>query len=182
MPKPVSRTCPSVRFTRILAGLMSLWTRPRRWSLPSAAAMPIGKAQEASHLHRCAEQPVERLAARILEHQHGPTARRARAPAAAPPTPRPAHPSIRIRGRGDRGLTATGVQRRAERPAQRSDRRHRPRATLGRRRVRRPQTRPESRYLANTASFVRLGRRVHGVELCVRHKAAAILDSRRKHS
>ena len=32
-----------------------------------------GEAQEASHLHGRAEQPVERLAARILEHQHGPT-------------------------------------------------------------------------------------------------------------
>ena len=33
-----------------------------------------GEAQEASHFHGRAEQPVERLAARILEHQHGPTA------------------------------------------------------------------------------------------------------------
>jgi hypothetical protein len=32
-----------------------------------------GKAQEASHLHGCAGPPIERLAARILEHQHGPT-------------------------------------------------------------------------------------------------------------
>ena len=32
-----------------------------------------GQAQEASYLHGRAEQPVERLAARILEHQHGPT-------------------------------------------------------------------------------------------------------------
>ena len=31
------------------------------------------QAQEASHLHGRAEQPVERLAARIIEHQHGPT-------------------------------------------------------------------------------------------------------------
>ena len=34
--------------------------------------MPM--AQEALHLHGCAKQPVERLAAGILEHQHGPTA------------------------------------------------------------------------------------------------------------
>ena len=33
-----------------------------------------GEAQEASHLHRCAEQPIERLAAGILEHQHDPAA------------------------------------------------------------------------------------------------------------
>ena len=52
---------------------MSLWTRPRWWTLPRAAAMPMREAQEAPHLHRRAEQPVERLAARILEHQHGPT-------------------------------------------------------------------------------------------------------------
>ena len=29
-----------------------------------------GEAQEACNLHRCAEQSVQRLAARILEHQH----------------------------------------------------------------------------------------------------------------
>ena len=33
-----------------------------------------GQAQEASHLDGRAEQPVERLATRILEHQHRPTA------------------------------------------------------------------------------------------------------------
>ena len=33
-----------------------------------------GQAQEALHLHGCAEQPAEWLAAGILEHQHGPTA------------------------------------------------------------------------------------------------------------
>ena len=32
-----------------------------------------GKAQEASHLQGCAGPLIERLAARILEHQHGPT-------------------------------------------------------------------------------------------------------------
>jgi hypothetical protein len=32
-----------------------------------------GQAQEASHLHGRAEQPLERLAARILKHQNGPT-------------------------------------------------------------------------------------------------------------
>ena len=46
MPKPVSRTCPSAQFTRILAGLMSLWTRPRWWSLPSAAAMPMARRRK----------------------------------------------------------------------------------------------------------------------------------------
>ena len=33
-----------------------------------------GEAQEASHLHRGAEQPGERLAARIFEHKNGPAA------------------------------------------------------------------------------------------------------------
>ena len=33
-----------------------------------------GEVQEASHLHRRAEQPLERLAALILQHQHGPAA------------------------------------------------------------------------------------------------------------
>ena len=32
-----------------------------------------GEVKEASNLHRCAEQPVDRLTARILEHQHGST-------------------------------------------------------------------------------------------------------------
>ena len=46
MPKPVSRTCPVAQFTRILAGLMSLWTRPRWWTLPSAAAMPMARRRK----------------------------------------------------------------------------------------------------------------------------------------
>jgi hypothetical protein len=33
-----------------------------------------GEAQEASHLHRCADQPGERLAAQIFEHKNGPGA------------------------------------------------------------------------------------------------------------
>ena len=70
----MSLTAPVVRFTRMLAGLMSLCTRPRRWTLPSAAAMPIGQGQEASHFHGRAEKALERLAARVLEHQHGPAA------------------------------------------------------------------------------------------------------------
>ena len=53
---------------------MSLWTRPRRWTLPEGRGDADGEAQEASHLHRRAEQPVERLAAGILQHQHGPAA------------------------------------------------------------------------------------------------------------
>src|ERR1700739_74051 len=57
-PNPVSRTSEAPWLTTILPGLMSLWTRPRRWCLPTAGARPA--------------RPLERLAARILEHQYGP--------------------------------------------------------------------------------------------------------------
>ena len=40
IPKPVSRTSSPAAFTRILAGLMSLWMRPRRCALPRTVAMP----------------------------------------------------------------------------------------------------------------------------------------------
>jgi hypothetical protein len=33
-----------------------------------------GQPQEASHIHRRAQEPVKCLATRILEHQHGPSA------------------------------------------------------------------------------------------------------------
>ena len=76
MPNPVSfdlvRSC---EFSRMLDGLMSLWTRPRWCSLPSSHGDADSQAQEALDLHRRGEQPVERLeAADILEHQHGTTA------------------------------------------------------------------------------------------------------------
>ena len=74
MPNPVSRVDPSAQFTRILAGLTSLWTRPRWCSLAQRGDDADGEAQEAARLHRRAEQPIERLAARILEQQHGSTA------------------------------------------------------------------------------------------------------------
>ena len=92
MPKPVSHTSPVAVFTRILAGLMSLWMRPRWCTLPRAAATPTAMAQETSHLHRRAE-----LAARATRRQD-PRAPEwsgrdlARAPAAARPMRCPAHP------------------------------------------------------------------------------------------
>ena len=43
MPKPVSQTAQVALLTRILAGLISLWMRPRPWSLASAAARPMAK-------------------------------------------------------------------------------------------------------------------------------------------
>ena len=74
MPNPVSRVRPSAQFTRILAGLTSLCTRPRWCALPRAAAMPMARRSKASHLHRFADEALERFAARILEQQRGSTA------------------------------------------------------------------------------------------------------------
>ena len=71
MPKPVSRTSPFAVFTRILAGLMSLWMSPRWCSLPRAAATPTAMRRKRPDLHRSAEEPAEQLAARILQHQNG---------------------------------------------------------------------------------------------------------------
>jgi hypothetical protein len=67
-------------------------------------------------------------------------------------------------------LRARDAPRRTEQPARRSGCRHRPGATLGTRRVRRPPTRPDSCHpdtgrSAKTASFVRLRRRALG---CIR--------------
>ena len=146
MPNPVSRTAPVARFTRILAGLMSLWTRPCRWTLPSAAAMPIARRRTlptSMGAPRCAQ------AARRPDLRAPASSGRARAqaPEAAPPTRRPAHPSIRIRGRGARGWRVAGAPRRAARPARRGGCRRRPGAIPGRRRARRPPTRPGGRRL-----------------------------------
>ncbi|MFZ2104875.1 MAG: hypothetical protein WAV18_05710 [Roseiarcus sp.] len=33
-----------------------------------------GEAEEASRVHRCADQSLERFAAGVFEHKHGPTA------------------------------------------------------------------------------------------------------------
>ena len=74
IPKPVSLTSPVVRLTRIFAGLMSLWTRPRRWTCVRAAATAMARRRKLVHLHGHAEQSVQRLAACVLEHQHHPAA------------------------------------------------------------------------------------------------------------
>lgn len=44
--KPVSQTDQVALLTRILAGLISLWMRPRPWSLASAAARPMAKRKK----------------------------------------------------------------------------------------------------------------------------------------
>ena len=144
MPKPVSLTSPVVRFTRILAGLMSLWTRPRRWTSPSVAAMLIARRKKF---------PTSMGAPRRGSSGSPPgssstsMARRGRARAAAPPKHRPTRPSIRIRGSDERGLRVTGAPRREARPARRTGCHRRLGAILGRIRVRRPPTRPGGRDL-----------------------------------
>ena len=108
---------------------------PRRYRWRGAGSGPTSIG--------CAEQPVEQLAARVLQHQHGPTAFADQAPAAAPPTLRPAHPSVRIRGQGDQGWLVAGAPRRAATASTaRRSAIGEPGASLGRRRVRRLPTRP----------------------------------------
>src|SRR5215813_2388973 len=69
MPNPVSRTCPSAQSTTILAGL----DEPALMKLAQSRGNSDSQAQEASYLHGTTEQTVERLAAQIIQHQHGPT-------------------------------------------------------------------------------------------------------------
>ena len=69
MPNPVSHTPPLAVSTRILAGLMSLWMRPRWCTCRSAAARGDREAQEMRYVQWSAEQSIERLAAGILKHQ-----------------------------------------------------------------------------------------------------------------
>ena len=71
MPKPVSRTLPAAS-TSTFAGLMSLWMRPRWWTWRSAADREMARRRNLPISSGSAEQPVERLAAGILEQQHGP--------------------------------------------------------------------------------------------------------------
>jgi hypothetical protein len=53
MPKPVSQTAQVALLTRILAGLISLWMRPRPWSLASAAAIPMAKRKNEAISQGC---------------------------------------------------------------------------------------------------------------------------------
>ena len=88
---------------------MSLWTSPRRCSLADRRGQTDARGAGTAPPPWAAEQPLQQLAARVLEHQHGPAAFADKLAAAAPPTHRPTHPSIRIRGPGDRGWRATGA-------------------------------------------------------------------------
>ena len=71
MPNPVNLTAPVVRFTKILAGLMSLWIRPRRCDLAQRSSDGDCKTQEVPHLEGRNEQPIKGFAAVVFQHQHG---------------------------------------------------------------------------------------------------------------
>ena len=141
MPNPVSQTWPLAPFTRIWAGLRSLWTRPRWWSLAKRGDDADGEVQEASDFRRRAKQLVERLAAGILEHQRGLTLvaderQRPHRPAFVQFVPQ----SVLVGQAIERGR-APDVPRRAVRPARRCDCRRHAGTSLGRRRTRRPPIR-----------------------------------------
>ena len=74
MPKPVSLRLAVGAVHQDIGRLDVLVDEPALMDLAQRSRDADGEAQEASHLHRRAEQPVERLAARILQHQHGPAA------------------------------------------------------------------------------------------------------------
>jgi hypothetical protein len=126
-----------VNCNRMLAGLMSLWTRPRWWTLSRAMAIPTARRRKrpTSMGRRASGRAARR---RNPQAPAPPDRRRARALAGAPSTRHPVDPSIRIRGSGDRGLRATGAPLQTERP--RFGFRRRRGATLCRRRARRPPT------------------------------------------
>ena len=74
MPNPVSLTSPFAPIHQDIGRLDVLVDEATLVRLAHRGDDADGEAQEASHLHGRAEQPLERLAARIFEHQHGPTA------------------------------------------------------------------------------------------------------------
>ena len=84
-PNPVSRTCPSAQFSQDIGGLDVLMDEAALVDLAHSPGDADSEAQEASHLHGCAEQPVERLAAGIFEHELA-------APALVPKLQRPHRP------------------------------------------------------------------------------------------
>src|SRR5882762_5486875 len=69
MPNPVSHTPPLAASTRIFAGLMSLWIRPRSCTWRSAPARGIAMRRKWDYVQWFAKQSIERRAAGILEHQ-----------------------------------------------------------------------------------------------------------------
>ena len=73
MPNPVSRTCPSAQSHHNVSWLDVFVDEPALMKLAQSRGNSDSQAQEASYLHGLTEQTVERLAAQIIEHQHGPT-------------------------------------------------------------------------------------------------------------
>ena len=72
MPKPVSHTSPVARFTRILAGLTSLWIEAAPMQLAERSRHADGQAQKLCQFHRSSKQSIQRLAARVGEYEHRP--------------------------------------------------------------------------------------------------------------
>ena len=101
MPKPVSLNLSAGAVHQDIGRFDILVDESGLMDLAQGDRDANGETQEASQLHGRAEQPVKRLAAGILQHQHGSAAVVARAPAAAPPMLRPTRPSIHIREPGD---------------------------------------------------------------------------------
>ena len=126
---------------------MSLWTRPRWCSLPTAAAMPMARRRKRLDLHRRGEQPLERL-----EPPTSSSTSMVRPPSRTSSSGRDRPRSVQlvlqsvfvgeaIEARAASGCAATGsTASTALRPPSSSS------ATLGGRRVRRPPIKPDSRY------------------------------------
>ena len=85
MPNPVSRVRPSAQFDQNIGRLDVLVDEAALVRLAERGDDADGEAQKASHLHRFADQSLERFAARILEQQH-------RSSAFAPELERPRRP------------------------------------------------------------------------------------------
>ena len=74
MPKPVSLTAPVVAVHQDIGRLDVLVDEAAPVDLCEGRGDRDGEAQKAAHFHGRPEQPVERLAAGVLEHQHSPAA------------------------------------------------------------------------------------------------------------
>ena len=73
MPNPVSRTWLSAQSATNIGRLDVLVDEAMLVCLPQCVDDADRKAQKAPHFHWRAKKPIERLAARILKHQYGPT-------------------------------------------------------------------------------------------------------------
>ena len=74
MPKPVSLTVPVVAVHQDICRLDVLVDEAAPMDLRESRGDLDGEAQKAAHFHGRPEQPVQRLALGVLEHQHRPTA------------------------------------------------------------------------------------------------------------